>query len=58
MEHLNLEELMRQIEELRNYMYGLIRQKKLNDPEILEVSQQLDRLLIKYYRLLKDKYEN
>jgi hypothetical protein len=56
MEQLNLKELMRQIEALRNYMYELIRQKKLHDPEILEVSQQLDELLIKYYELLKDKY--
>ncbi|MBM7581692.1 hypothetical protein JOD02_000529 [Caldicoprobacter guelmensis] len=36
-------------------MEKLISQKELKDPEILELSKQLDELLVKYYETLKSK---
>ncbi|WP_204486673.1 aspartyl-phosphate phosphatase Spo0E family protein [Caldicoprobacter guelmensis] len=50
-----LQELLLKIESLRESMEKLISQKELKDPEILELSKQLDELLVKYYETLKSK---
>lgn len=50
----NKELLLKKIEEIRALMNKLIEEKdELIDPEIVEVSQQLDRLLNEYNDILK-----
>lgn len=51
---LNKELLSEKIEELRHLMNQVIREKKeLNDPIVIELSQELDELLNMYNDLLK-----
>lgn len=47
-------ELLTLINHLRNQMIDLIiRKDNLLDPEVIKISQDLDRLLNKYYTILK-----
>jgi hypothetical protein len=55
MEQQKLKELMLRIETLRSYMNELISKNDLQDPKILEISRQLDKLLSDYYNLIKDR---
>lgn len=55
MEQTRLQELLLRIEALRKCMNELISQNELKDPKILELSRQLDELLVKYYEILKSK---
>jgi len=36
-------------------MNELISKNELHDPKILEISRQLDELLLEYYELIKDR---
>ncbi|MDN5276176.1 MAG: Spo0E like sporulation regulatory protein [Clostridiales bacterium] len=55
MEQSRLKELLLRIEALRKCMNELISQNGLKDPKILEISRQLDELLLRYYEILKEK---
>jgi chaperonin cofactor prefoldin len=44
------EQLLKQIEELRNKLYNLAEEKYLVDHEVVDVSQELDQLLNEFYR--------
>jgi len=46
-----MEELLGEIEELRYQLYHAAKDKFLIDPEVVDMSQQLDRLLNKYYEI-------
>lgn len=51
-----IEQLLKMIEELRNYIHTLIDNKNnILDPEILAASKMLDVLLNEYARQLKGK---
>lgn len=52
-----IEKISNKIEELRTLMHQLMNEKiKLTDPELVDLSQNLDKLLNKYNGLLdKDK---
>lgn len=45
-----MDSLFSQIEELRYQLYYLSKGKELADPEVVQVSQDLDRLLNEFYR--------
>lgn len=45
-----MKKLIEQIEELRYRLYGLSKGKELVDPEVVQMSQELDRLLNEYYQ--------
>lgn len=50
------EETSKKIEELRSLMYQLINEKEaLTDTELVDVSQQLDKLLNEYDSLINEK---
>ncbi|BAU28757.1 Spo0E like sporulation regulatory protein [Aneurinibacillus soli] len=53
-----IEELLKQIEELRRTLYALATKKKLSDPEVVTASQMLDALLNEYEKLIKRKKED
>jgi|GEM_PF-2197311 hypothetical protein len=55
MEQSRLKEPLLRIEALRKCMDELISQNELQDPKILEISRQLDELLLRYYEVLKEK---
>lgn len=44
------QQLLSQIEELRYQLYILSKGKELADPEVVQVSQELDRLLNAFYK--------
>lgn len=44
------QQLLVRIEELRYQLYLLSRGRDLVDPEVVQVSQELDRVLNEYYR--------
>ncbi|AGK99076.1 aspartyl-phosphate phosphatase Spo0E family protein [Clostridium pasteurianum] len=49
-----VEIMLNKIEELRTLMHQLMNKKlELTDPELVDLSQNLDKLLNKYNRLLK-----
>lgn len=50
-----LNELAKQIEDLRSLLHFLSKNKELIDPELLAVSQMLDVVLNEYNRILKSK---
>lgn len=51
-----IEELIIKIDETRKAMCDLIQQKlNLLDPEVVKASQNLDRILNEYHKLLKSK---
>ena len=56
---LKMEEILSKIEELRDLMNQLIEEKELlTDTELVSLSQELDKHLNKYNRLLKIKEES
>lgn len=56
---LKMEEILSKIEELRDLMNQLIKEKELlTDTELVSLSQELDKNLNKYNRLLKIKEES
>lgn len=56
---LKMEEILSKIEELRDLMNQLIGEKELlTDTELVSLSQELDKHLNKYNRLLKIKEES
>lgn len=54
---LEIEELIIDIDKLRDSLYRLIEQKgfELNDPEVLEASKRLNIAITYYNELLKDR---
>jgi Spo0E like sporulation regulatory protein. len=52
-----IEELIKQIEELRLNMIKIKEGKTLTDPEVVAASQMLDAILNEYYKLLKQKVD-
>lgn len=56
---LKMEEVLSKIEELRDLMYQLVEGKELlTDAELVSLSQELDKHLNKYNRLLNIKRES
>ncbi|NLO82100.1 MAG: aspartyl-phosphate phosphatase Spo0E family protein [Clostridiales bacterium] len=53
-----LEELIEKIEILRNQIHELIQQQGITNPDILRTSQQLDQLLVEYYKLINADKED
>lgn len=51
----DLEEIMKLIDELRRKLHSKSEGKPLTDPEVVKVSQELNKVLNEYYRLLKEK---
>ncbi|MDF2504342.1 MULTISPECIES: aspartyl-phosphate phosphatase Spo0E family protein [Clostridium] len=50
---LQIEKIAEKIEDLRSLMYQLMNEKvELTDPELVDLSQNLDKLLNKYNELL------
>lgn len=49
----DVDELLYTIENLRDRLHALIKQKELSDPEVLVVSQQLDQALNKHSSVVK-----
>jgi hypothetical protein len=48
-----IETLSRKVEELRTDLKSVLEaERELIDPEVIEVSQSLDKVLIQYYRTL------
>ncbi|MGC7872317.1 aspartyl-phosphate phosphatase Spo0E family protein [Desulfosporosinus sp. FKB] len=52
-----LEEIMKQIEELRRSMVKLKEGKGLTDQEVVTASQMLDVVLNEYYKVLKSRVD-
>ncbi len=53
--------LLPKIEELRNRLEEVSYQKQdfnFQDPEVIEISQQLDKLLVKYSKLIEEERNN
>lgn len=53
----DIQELKKQIQDLRERMKEMSKDKALNDPKILETSQKLDELLVEYERLIMNMKE-
>lgn len=53
-----IRELIQKIESIKIRLYELIPKKDLLDPEVIEISQQLDKLLTKYYEIMKNNEKN
>ena len=51
----DIEAILKLIDELRNKLHGEADSKALTDPEIIRSSQELNKVLNEYYRLLKEK---
>lgn len=52
-----LAELQELIEKLRTELHGVSMGRLLTDPKVLKASAELDVLLVKYQKLLRDKNE-
>jgi hypothetical protein len=52
-----LEKLMIDINKLRENLYRVIEQRgyDLNDPEVMEASKHLNKIIVNYNTMLKDK---
>ena len=50
-----IEELLDKIKDLRQVVGKLVNSKGEADPEVIAISQKLDRVLNEYYKLLKEK---
>lgn len=50
-----LKHLLIQIEQLRQQLNELHKNKNLTDPEVIVASQMLDAVLNEYYRLMQEK---
>ncbi|AUS97902.1 hypothetical protein CDQ84_00500 [Clostridium thermosuccinogenes] len=42
--------LAKEIEELKSKLYGISSDKQLSSKEVVEMSQKLDSLIVKYYK--------
>ena len=51
----DVNKLMNDIEDLRKYLHSTIDKKNLSDIEVMFISRELDKLLIKYHRLMEQK---
>jgi len=51
----NFDELLKQIERLREDMHKIAEGKELTDPSVVAASQMLDAALNAYYKLIMDK---
>jgi len=51
----DIDELLKQIEELRRMLEEMVAEKGTTDPEVVVASQMLDAVLNEYYRLLRKK---
>jgi hypothetical protein len=49
----NLQILSKEIDKLRSKLYQLILSKSLTDNEVVNYSQELDKLLVKYHNVRK-----
>ncbi|MDA8226779.1 MAG: aspartyl-phosphate phosphatase Spo0E family protein [Desulfitobacterium hafniense] len=56
--NLNVLSLLERIEESRRFMHELSKDKNLTDPEVVTISQGLDRLLNEYYLAIKNSEIN
>ncbi|AFM00755.1 MULTISPECIES: aspartyl-phosphate phosphatase Spo0E family protein [Desulfitobacterium] len=54
----NFDEILKQIERLREDMHRLAEEKELTDPSVVAASQMLDAALNAYYKFIKDKVKN
>lgn len=52
---MSLEKIKKQIEELRQELNQLAKERELTDPEVVAASRMLDAALNEYYRLLQKK---
>ncbi|MDQ7092152.1 aspartyl-phosphate phosphatase Spo0E family protein [Desulfosporosinus sp. PR] len=52
-----IQEIIKQIEELRSSMVRIKEGKSLTDPEVVIASQMLDAVLNEYYKMLRQKLE-
>lgn len=52
-----MEEILKQIEELRASMIKHNDEKSLTDPEVVTASQMLDAVLNEYYKMLRHKVD-
>ncbi|NLX69721.1 MAG: aspartyl-phosphate phosphatase Spo0E family protein [Clostridiales bacterium] len=50
-----LDELTEKIEAMRRYIHKLLQMNNINSCEILKASQQLDQLLVEYYKLINNE---
>lgn len=50
-------ELQEMIEKLRTKLHTITHGKSLTDPEVIQLSQMLDVLLVKYQRMIRDKID-
>lgn len=53
-----LDNLLQQIERLRQDLHTLIANKNLSDPEVVSASQMLDAVLNEYGRILSKRNKN
>lgn len=51
----DLDEVLKNIEELRSKLNKIAEGHRFTDPQVVSVSQKLDELLNEYQRLMKDK---
>ena len=45
-----VDEILEEAEQLRMVMHNLVREKGISDSSVLEVSQKLDNVIVKYYK--------
>lgn len=50
-----LREILNKIEDLRQQLHELVKEKSLLDPDVLAASKKLDKKLNEYHQLLKKK---
>jgi len=53
----DLDEILKIIDELREKLHNKAKDKPLTDPDVLKASQELDRALDEFYKLLQQKKE-
>jgi hypothetical protein len=55
---LELQEILKSLEELRGNLIEISDGKSMNDPKVVFASQMLDAVLNKYYKLMKDNTDS
>lgn len=53
----DIDEVLKQIEQLRRSLEEIVKEKRIGDPEVVIASQMFDVVLNEYYRLLRKKQE-
>lgn len=51
----DLDNILKLIDELREKLHKKAKDKPLTDPDVLKASQELDRVLDEFYKLLQQK---